>query len=280
MILPDSQMASLKSALDWWEWFGYISTGIVGIGCIGEFVAEFTSLPKSDQSKHKLARLSLMILILGIGGELLSAVRTSNLSGELIANIEERAADAERKAAEANDRASVNEKEAAQLRKDAAEIEESVKWRRLSKDQQSILASRLKQFAGQSALVAFQNFDMEADEFAFTIATALHNAHWNVFQPYGINVMSAGIPLQKYSPAKLDTGVRVGYFGATSRALVRELRKFGFDAIEDHRLDVASGNSSRMMILVDPRPEGPQGEAKLKSEADKKKQAQSSQITK
>src|ERR1700676_2363807 len=114
MILTDSDVASLKSALNWWEWFGYISTAIVGIGCIGEFLAEFTPLPKSEPSKRKLARLSLMILILGIGGELLSAVRSSNLSGELIANIEERASDAERKAGEANERASKNEKEAAQ----------------------------------------------------------------------------------------------------------------------------------------------------------------------
>jgi hypothetical protein len=112
MILTDSEVASLKSALNWWEWFGYISTAIVGIGCIGEFVAEFTPLPKSDTSKHRLARMSLMILIFGIGGELLSAVRSSNLSAELIANIEERSADAEQKAGEAN-------KEAARLQKEA-----------------------------------------------------------------------------------------------------------------------------------------------------------------
>ena len=53
-----------------------------------------------------------MILIFGIGGELLSAVRSSNSSAELIANIEERSADAEQKAGEAN-------KEAARLQKEA-----------------------------------------------------------------------------------------------------------------------------------------------------------------
>jgi hypothetical protein len=96
MILADSEVSSLKSALRCWEWFGYISTAIVGLGCIGEFTAEFTSLPQDDRSKHKLARLSLMILILGIAGELLSAVRTSQLSGQLIANIEERTTEANR----------------------------------------------------------------------------------------------------------------------------------------------------------------------------------------
>ena len=118
MILPDSEVVSLKSALRCWEWFGYISTAVVGLGCIGEFVAEFTSFPKSKSPKHKLARLSLIVLIFGIAGELLSAVRTSNLTGQLIANIEERAANAEYKGGEANDRASQNEREATQLRVD------------------------------------------------------------------------------------------------------------------------------------------------------------------
>src|SRR5437016_3056334 len=105
MILTESEVSSLRSALRCWEWFGYISTAIVGIGCTGEFIAEFTSRPRGDRAKHKLARLSLMVLILGIGGELLSAVRTSQLSGQIIANIEERAADADQKAGEANEHA-------------------------------------------------------------------------------------------------------------------------------------------------------------------------------
>jgi hypothetical protein len=119
MVLTDSEVGSLKAALNRWEWFGYISTAIVFIGCVGEFIAEFSSLTKTEESQHKLARLSLIVLILGIAGELLSTVRTSQLSGQLIANIEERTATAEQKAGDANDRASANEREAAQLRKDA-----------------------------------------------------------------------------------------------------------------------------------------------------------------
>jgi len=139
MILADSEVASLKAAIRWWESFGYASTAVVGLGCIEEFVAEFTAISKDENRKHKLSRLSLIILIFGIAGELLSAVRTSNLSGELIANIEERAAKAEQKAGEANDRAAANEKEAAQLRKYAederlrrTELEATLAWRRLT----------------------------------------------------------------------------------------------------------------------------------------------------
>ncbi len=91
MTLTDSEVASLKSALRCWEWFGYVSTAIVGLGCMGEFIAEFTFFIKSEGGRHKLAKLSLIVLIFGIAGELLSAVRTSDSSGQLIASIEERA---------------------------------------------------------------------------------------------------------------------------------------------------------------------------------------------
>src|SRR5216684_385128 len=116
MILPDSEVVSLKAALRWWEWFGYISTAVVGLGCVGEFIAEFTSLPKTPGAAHKLARLSLVILILGIAGELLSGVRTSQISGQLIANIEGRTAKAEHEAEAANERASQIEQENIKLR--------------------------------------------------------------------------------------------------------------------------------------------------------------------
>jgi hypothetical protein len=139
MILTDSEVAALKSVIRWWEWCGYASTAVVGLGCIGEFIAEFTRVSRNERRKHKISRLSLIVLIVGIAGELLSAVRTSNLSGVLIANIEERAGKAEQKAGEANDRASANEKDAAQLRRDAeserlarVQIEGKVEWRRLA----------------------------------------------------------------------------------------------------------------------------------------------------
>jgi hypothetical protein len=191
MILPDSEVASLKSALHCWEWFGYASTAVVGLGCIGEFVAEFTPLPKNDPSKHKLARLSLVILILGIGGELLSAVRTSNLSGELIANIEERAADAEQKAGEANDRASANEKEAARLTKLAEDehlarvkIEARVAWRHLTDKQKAEIGTKLGDFSNQEgASLWYLTGDTEAVMFAIDIAEALKRAHIAVQPP-------------------------------------------------------------------------------------------------
>jgi len=139
--VTDSGVVSLKAALNGWEWFEYVCTAIVCLGCVGEFLAEFTSLPKTEEAKHKLSRLSLLVLILAIAGELLGTVRTSQLSGQLIANIEERAGNAEQRAAEANERASANEKEAAGLRFQVEQeqmarlqLEKYAAWRHVNKD--------------------------------------------------------------------------------------------------------------------------------------------------
>lgn len=94
MTLTASEVASLKSALGCWEWVEYISTGVVFLGCIGELVEEFTPCVKSKENKHKLALLSLILVIAGIAGELLGTVRTSQISGTIIANIELQAGDA------------------------------------------------------------------------------------------------------------------------------------------------------------------------------------------
>jgi hypothetical protein len=213
MILTDSEVASLKSAIHWWEWFGYASTGVVGLGCIGEFIAEFTSVSKSEHRKHKLSRLSLIILIFGIAGELLSAVRTSNLSGELIANIEERAANAEQKAGEANDRASANEKEAAQLRKDAdaerlerMRLQAAIQPRTLTLQQQKDLADSCRKFAGSQMEIFSFVGDAEGAALVVQIAAALSKAGIPARPRAGaVEVVNAapptGISISEFNPS-------------------------------------------------------------------------------
>ena len=162
----DSEVAAIKVALNCWEWFEYISTAIVFVGCVGEFLAEFTSLVKSHESRHRLARLSLIILILGIAGELLGTVRTSQLSGQLIANIEERAAGAQREAGEANDRASVNEREVEAERTERLKLQAKVAPRRLSSQQKELLARRVSDFKSRSIFISCVNGGTETRDYA------------------------------------------------------------------------------------------------------------------
>ena len=162
MILPASEVASLKSALGCWELVGYISTGVVFLGCVGEFIAEFTSFSREEDRKHKLSRLSLIVLIAGIAGELLGGVRVSQISGELIANVEQEAGRAI-KAAE--------DERMARL-----QIEKSMQWRELSEAAKKALCKILPpQSATDETVVLTVWNDPEpasyAEEFADTIGS-------------------------------------------------------------------------------------------------------------
>jgi hypothetical protein len=284
MVLTDSEVASLKSVLRCWEWFGYASTAVVGLGCIGEFIAEFTALAKSESCRHKLARLSLIVLIFGIAGELLSAARTSQLSGQIIANIEERAANAGQKAGEANDRAAGNEKEAKRLAKLAederlarVQLERKVAWRKIDEQSQDAIASDLVQFSKEPSLVSYNPQDIEAESFASDITTALHKAEWGVFDAMPVLAMREG-PLPFGTNPKLDTGVHVwSTDDETSRkaatALVKQLSSRGFDAVMSAEAKGLLGihpTSTRVVVSVEHKPEGPQGEFKLQAEKEAK----------
>jgi hypothetical protein len=112
MTLTASDVASLKSVLGCWELAEYVATGVVFLGCVGEFFAEFTRFPASEGRKHKLRRLSLILVIAGIAGELCATVRTSELSGQIIAYVEENASDAKKSADGAADAAKRAERSA------------------------------------------------------------------------------------------------------------------------------------------------------------------------
>ena len=162
MILTDSEVGSLKAALSCWEWVGYVSTAIVFLGCVGEFIAEFTSVPKNKETASKLARLSLIVLIFGIAGELLGVVRTSQLSGQIIANIEV---------------------QAAQLRKDAEELEKAVSSRRLTGEQKEKFAKLLKQYPDPVGVVIVSAFlDSESSDFADDFDSAFHDVPWKTLR--------------------------------------------------------------------------------------------------
>jgi hypothetical protein len=277
MILTDSEVRSLKAILNWWEWFGYVSTAIVFLGCVGEFIAEFTRVAKREESKHKLSRLSLIILILGIAGELLGAVRTSQLSGQLIANIEQRAGDAEQRAGEANKLASENEKEAEGLRKDAEserlariKIEARVAWRHLSEGQKVEIGTALRHFSNQGVSFWYNAADIEAAMFTADIAEAATKAGTlRVYAPGGVMKAQEGGHGNLGKPIeRLETGVIVASTSDTrscslAEAIMKELNVRGFDAIarKDPRTDVAP----QVWVNVEPRPEGPQGEFKLQA---------------
>jgi hypothetical protein len=150
-------------------------------------------------------------------------------------------------------------------------IEQSIAWRRLTKQQQSGIGSALARFGVQSASLWYGSAsDKEAETFALEIASALHNAHWRVFRPAVILVLpGSSVP---FDPAMrdLDTGVSLSgpNTAAGNRivdAIVGELTSRGFDAsrMRDPRKPPPPPDGTNFKIEVNVRPQGPQGEAKL-----------------
>jgi len=187
-------------------------------------------------------------------------------------------AETNERAAHAEDRAAANEREAARLGKLAederlarVELESKVAWRRLGAKEQSQIASHLKQFSGEPALIAHSPNDIEAATFATEIATALQMAGWKVPEPLEILSLREGpVPLGTNPP--LPTGVRVWSTGdETGRkaalAVVGELTSRGFDAAVSKDISSLLGihpTPTRVVLSVEHKPEGAQGEYKLR----------------
>jgi len=278
----------LMSPLDRWQAVQYVASAIVIVGALGGYLAEFHILRDNEEQRRTVAKLSTLVILAGLAIELLGLVRTSQLSEITIARLNDEAGSARREAGRANERAgkaieraaraderaSENEKEAAALRKTAEDerlarirIEERVAWRRLTKQQQIEIGSRLRRFSGQIASMWYNMGDKEAETLALEIASALYGAKWTVYAPASLGHMARSGILFNGSTSGLETGVTInGPLNEVGRnasdALLHELATLGFDVTK--LPDSRRSDSPVVEIIVFVRPEGPQGEAKLR----------------
>jgi hypothetical protein len=177
--------------------------------------------------------------------------------------------------AKANESASKAEARAAASDLARVELEAKVAWRTLTKEQQQSLVASLSKFSGQLGECSFLYSDMEAFSFASEIATALRAAKWRVVppNPYMLEMKETS-PFTTASPiGQLDLGIEVvstpdAKAVAAAGAIVRELGRLGFDVYFN---PTTQRPPSRVWVTVQHRPLGPQGEAKLRAEAQKNK---------
>jgi hypothetical protein len=299
MTLTPSEVASLTKTLSRWELAEYICAGLVTVGCIGEYCADFTNWLTGGvhERKERLAKCSTLLLIVALSSELICLVRTNQLAEIVIGSLNEQAEEAGNEAAiahqeastaaesasQADERASENEKEAARLRKLAEDerlarikIEERVAWRRLTRAQQAEIGTRLAAFSGEVALIQYDGGDMEEYAFGLDIASAMHLGKWRVAEPLEMIMMREGpVPFGTNPP--IETGISIkSTRDQTSRnasdVLLHELLKRGFDVTRDPKNDPRP--QSVVFVIMEHRPEGAQGEAKLRHEAEIDKQPQ------
>jgi len=226
---------------------------------------------ESWKSFFEIGTLILLFLTFVFGaGALITASRLNTIQAKELTELR-------LKAAEARDRATKNEQEAARLAKEAEEeriarleLEARVGWRRIGPSAQSEIAAHLAAFTGEPALVAYDLNDLEASSFASYIAATLHAANWEVAERLGV--------LGQFNPPGTNghvfTGVLV-WCTADERsrraasALVEQLVSHGFDAVVSPDKSIllsAQPSPTRVVISVEHKPDGPQGEYKLKAQ--------------
>jgi len=166
-----------------------------------------------------------------------------------------------------------HEEEIARLHKETEDersarvkLEARVAWRRLSKEQQSVIADHLKQFPVMRVGVTYLAGNSEASQFADDIAAALHAAGWNRYalEPFSIfGGYGGGV-----YPLHPSTGVNVSTTGekgrGASEAIQHDLCSMGFDtAITPKPPPGGPDPNIDVEVLVVARPIAPQGATKL-----------------
>lgn len=103
MALTPSEVASLTKELSHWEDAEYVFSTLVTVGCLGEFVAEFTDwfTMGVTERKDRFAKYSTLLLIGSLAFELLCLVQTNRISGQVIGSLDENAKEASKKSQQA-----------------------------------------------------------------------------------------------------------------------------------------------------------------------------------
>jgi len=190
-MFPD--IDSLRHSLGFWEKLNYIFTFCVLIGVLGEFLAEFTNFLQVKKKKYRKKRLnkaSVIVLLIGLAGELLCLVETIPLSRQMTETLNLQTENARRDAAKANERAALaNER--------ADILEQKAKPRMFTTDQISTIAHFLQYSPRGAVDISFPASDVEAKNFANTLRFIFNLAQY------------PNAPNDAYTSTEPFTGVRI-----------------------------------------------------------------------
>ncbi len=166
MTLTASDIGSVAMSLSRWETAEYVSAGFVTLGCIGEYVADFTNwfTDGVKERKDNLAKRSTLLLIAALALELICLVKTNALYGTLIGSLKTKAEEAQSKAGEAADKSGTALFQAKDALAKAGQAEQS-----LGKAEAE---ANKAQTASSNALTLAMDARREADSFEKDIASA------------------------------------------------------------------------------------------------------------
>lgn len=277
----------LSSAAIW----AYASAFVVLVGVVIESVADLTNWIRPEKLKKRVEKIGALILVIGLAGDIASVGMAQIEAGEL----NQKAEDARERADSAAERTAQLIEEAAKLQKQAedersarVQLQEDVEPRRLSKSEQIVLSGKVSKYAGVAALIEYGTNSAEQYAFGSNIASALFLGRWQPSDPRPIMAFPAG-PFAFGAGPHLLTGVMIescpnDKSHNAGLSLRDGLILLGFDAISvpDNCAWVRSlgGQNATLTnvlgvhIMIEPRPEGPQGAAKLRHEHASKRHPQ------
>lgn len=164
-----------------WEVAEYLGETLVFIGVVGEVYADW-----GEHERKSLARLSSVVLIVGLAISLAALIGTNENFNGTIADLHTQAANLNKTAADANERASAAQVEAEQLRLRAEELEE----KNLEQGSRDLLlygkrgedfTDAIRPFRGQKVEVRRCLFtDNEARDTAERLTELFRSAGWAV----------------------------------------------------------------------------------------------------
>jgi hypothetical protein len=216
---------------------------------------------------------SVVLVAGGIIGELGISIKIASVNGQLRGvDAQLRSKNAELRAASDRLVALLNQEVEAE-HSARVKIEGRVAWRRLSREQQSVIADHLKQFPVMRVGITFLAGNDEAAQFADDIAAASHGAGWNRYKLEPFNIFG-GFGGGVY-PLHPSTGVNVSTTGekgrGASEAIQHDLCSMGFDTAITPKPPPGGPNPNiDVEVLVVARPMAPQGTTKLAINAKKK----------
>jgi len=293
----EASWASLDSWLKFWIFLVVVGVVVELVVILVEYSHESHEfrrgilLPPTRPSMVLLVfgLLGAGLVALGVAGEFGTHIKAGKVESDMRSTTFALVAIADQKAEEADERASINEVEAAQLRKAAGQlqkdaeterlartkIEARVAWRHLTELQQSELGAALGDFSNRvGASLWFEAGDTEAGIFASDIARALTAAHIVVQPPANFVTLREngrfGDAIKPISTGVILQSTKDERSRLLADAIVKELNLRGYDASRQVNPPFDDRPLPQVWLNVEPRPEGPQGEFKLKAERDAK----------
>jgi hypothetical protein len=127
LVIPQiTDISGLQARLDFWELFDRIALVVVFLGVLGELLAEFTNVFKTQNDEKRKKNFTVafsLVLLVGLAGEFQAVRRTSRLANDITAILRSDIAKAFKNAGDAGIEASQANERAAQANEHARELE-------------------------------------------------------------------------------------------------------------------------------------------------------------